>query len=155
MKYLLQDYCPDYSSYCNYSSEEMEYREKMWEQQCILYDEHFKKIKGKLDKSLADHITSDFFHDSFIQSIELTKAINSDVSIIRIVFFREDLNTGITLEYLHVINFKTDLDFREYLPFGDYRYGEFLYDNGQYTHSFVLRENSEIEIKCKSIKVLL
>ena len=97
--------------------------------------------------------STDSLHDSFLQSFTILRGKKKDSFDIEAVFYHKYRDKTVTLIYRDVKSFSSSLDFDHYVPFGDYVYGEFLYENGWYYHNFVLFFDSEINILCKRIVV--
>lgn len=155
MKYLKPEYSCTEDSWHILSSEQRESRKALWEQQCELYHEEFKRSQNHFSKRIISIETSDALHDCLLSSFCIVRGKKRDTFDIEAVFINKYTGKSVTVIYRDVKRCTSSLDFDQYVEFGDYLFGEFLYDNknGLFSHNFVLIYDSEINIICKRMIV--
>ena len=154
MKYLKPEYsCTESSVHGIFSEEEREYRYRMWEKQCRSYNDEFERNQEHFSKKIIALNTTDSLHDAFLQSVTVTRNKKADRFDLEIEFYHKYKDKTITIIYRDVKKLNGSLNIEHYIAFGDYLYGEWLYEDGLYTHNFVLIYDSEINITCKRIVV--
>lgn len=153
MKYLKPECSSTEDSWHILTPQERETRDALWKQQCDLYNKEFNRVKDHFSKKIVSLNSTDSLHDSMLQSFTVLRGKKRDAFDIEAVFYHKYREKTVTIIYRDVKYFASSLDFGHYVPFGDYLYGEFLFDNGWYYHNFILIFDSEINIVCKRIVV--
>ena len=154
MKYLKPEFsCTEDSVHGSFTPEERKYRYRMWKKQCRLYNEEFERHQEHFSKKIIALNTVDSLHDAYLQSVAVIRNKNMHRFDLEIVFYHKYKDKTVTIIYRDVKKFVGSLDIEHYIAFGDYLYGEWLYEDGLYTHNFVLIYDSEINITCKRIVV--
>ncbi len=153
MKYLKPECSPNEDSWHILTPHERETRDALWKQQCDLYNKEFNRIKTHFSKKIVLLYETGSLHDSLLQSFTVLRGKKRDTFDIEAVFYHEYRKKTVTIIYRDVKHFTSSLDFDHYVSFGDYVYGEFLYDKGWYFHNFIIIFDSEINIVCKKIVV--
>ena len=154
MKYLKPAFsCTEDSAHGVFTPEEREYRHQIWDMQCRLYNDEFERNQDHFSKKIIALNTADSLHDAFLQSVTVIRGKKANRIDLEFVFYHKYKDKTVTIAYRDVKRIIGSLDIEQYTPVGDYLYGEFLYENGLYSHNFVLIFDSEINISCKKIVV--
>lgn len=135
------------------SKEERDEYDSKWKQSCRAYEKECCTLKHRFPKTLRKILNDGALHDAFINGIRYERVKKSKKkTYFNIILDIEWRDKNATLNYVDVKKFNCDMDLNNYVPFGDYLYGEFLVNKeGLYIHNFLLFLDSEINITCKKI----
>lgn len=152
MKYLDKKFIVGENNF-DLSKEERERLDIEWRQQCDDYNKEYQATKHRFPKILREIHDNGCFHDAFINSIRYERILkNKRKTIFNIILDIDWQDRKGLLIHSDVKNFVSNIELTNYIPFGDYLYGEFLIDEkGLCIHNFLLYFDSEINITCKKI----
>lgn len=128
--------------------------DREWMKNVLDYELAIKNNKTKYPKQLYQAILNGYFHDASIDCLSFEKNRNKKQNIIYniILLLNIDGKSGKLIHY-DVTEFTSAIDLSAgYIDFGDYMYGEILYNNGFWSHDFLIFRESEINIKSKKIE---
>ncbi len=135
------------------SSERQEHLDEIWEEQCRLLYQEYRKNRNKLPSKLWNIVTDTGLHDAIIENIKISKKVKKYKPIFDIIMTMRIGESIVELHHMDVLSFKSDLCFNNASIHFDYLYGEFLYEDGKYTHNFLAFDYCETNIICKKLKV--
>lgn len=153
MRYLKPEYSLTEDSNHMLSQEERELRKSKWEEQCKEYNSSLKEQQHHFSKKVMKYIVKGLMHDMYINDFHCyrIKTKKRDKFTIEIKFYDKYDERTILIKYDDVKFINCGVDLLDYLGFGDYLYGEIIFENKLYTHNFVIVFDSEISITCKRI----
>ena len=153
LRYFKEDL---YASTIDFSKtvEERRIANKQWQEACDQYALEMKKLYNKLPPKFYHMLENGFFHDASIDSLTFLKNRSKKrkitYDIILSITYKEKHSAII---HKNINNFQSDIDLSEgYIDFGDYMYGEIIFENGFWIHNFIFYNYSEINIKCEKIE---
>lgn len=130
---------------------------QQWEQACMNVGKELDKCKVHFSKRLCTLLEHDFFHDAFIENIEIQTGCKG----VDLTIFLIQKRGGDSIYYAGKLVHKDVTDFHCSTHFkcffsercvGDYLYGE-IYKNidDRITHNFIFGEYGEMNISCKKL----
>lgn len=125
-----------------------------WDKRLLAYWAEFDKVKHRLPKNVVNAFHNRNLHDSEIKQISFHTVEKSKYKRLKTVTvaIANDVYAG-TFIHEGVLEFSSNYSFtQKYVMLCEYLYGEILFENGNWTHSFVCSDSMEVFIRCKKIK---